>query len=37
VFHVRLIPLVLVLGPIAMALYWPRSPRQPSPAAGPEP
>jgi len=25
VFHVRLIPLVLVLGPLAMAWYWPRS------------
>jgi chromate transporter len=25
VFHVRLIPLVLVSGPIAMAWYWPRS------------
>ena len=23
-FHVRLIPLVLVLGPLAMAWYWPR-------------
>ncbi|WP_411871268.1 chromate transporter [Vulcanococcus limneticus] len=34
VFHVRLIPLVLVLGPIAMALYWPRSPRPPAPAPG---
>jgi chromate transporter len=24
VFHVRLIPLVLVTGPLAMAWYWPR-------------
>ena len=29
VFHVRLIPLVLVAGPLAMAWYWPRqTPRQ---------
>jgi len=35
VVHVRLIPLVLVLGPIAMALYWPRSPHPPAPAPGP--
>jgi len=28
VFHVRLIPLVLVAGPLAMAWYWPRR-RQP--------
>ena len=27
VFHVRLVPLVLVLAPVAMAWYWPRSPR----------
>jgi chromate transporter len=27
VLHVRLIPLVLVAGPVAMAIYWPRSPR----------
>jgi chromate transporter len=27
VFHVRLIPLVLVAGPLAMAWYWPRQPR----------
>lgn len=25
VFHVRLIPLVLITGPLAMAWYWPRS------------
>ena len=25
VFHVRLIPLVLIAGPLAMAWYWPRS------------
>lgn len=25
VFHVRLVPLVLVAGPLAMAWYWPRS------------
>jgi chromate transporter len=24
VFHVRLVPLVLVAGPLAMAWYWPR-------------
>jgi chromate transporter len=24
VFHVRLVPLVLVAGPVAMAWYWPR-------------
>ncbi len=35
VLHVRLIPLVLVLGPVAMALYWPRPPRAPAP--GPRP
>ena len=29
VFHVRLIPLVLVAGPLAMAWYWPR--RRPQP------
>jgi chromate transporter len=23
-FHVRLVPLVLILGPLAMAWYWPR-------------
>lgn len=28
VLHVRLVPLVLVAGPLAMAWYWPRSPRQ---------
>ncbi len=27
VFHVRLVPLVLVLAPLAMAWYRPRSPR----------
>ncbi|MBW4530929.1 MAG: chromate transporter [Aphanothece saxicola GSE-SYN-MK-01-06B] len=32
-FHVRLVPLVLVAGPLAMAWYWPR-PSQPSPPAG---
>ena len=26
VFHVRLVPLVLVAGPLAMAWYWPRKP-----------
>jgi chromate transporter len=25
VFHVRLVPLVLVVGPLAMAWYWPRN------------
>jgi chromate transporter len=25
VFHVRLVPLVLVAGPLAMAWYWPRA------------
>jgi chromate transporter len=29
VFHVRLIPLVLVAGPLAMAWYWPRRTPQP--------
>ena len=30
VFHVRLVPLVLVAGPLAMAWYWPRQgPEQP--------
>jgi chromate transporter len=24
VFHVRLVPLLLVLSPLAMAWYWPR-------------
>jgi chromate transporter len=28
VFHVRLVPLVLVAGPLAMAWYWPREPRR---------
>lgn len=28
-FHVRLIPLVLVAGPLAMAWYWPRRTAQP--------
>jgi len=32
VFHVRLIPLVLVAGPLAMAWYWPRG-HQPRPEA----
>lgn len=26
VFHVHLVPLVLVAGPVAMAIYWPRRP-----------
>ena len=29
VFHVRLVPLVLVAGPLAMAWYWPRPCRSP--------
>lgn len=32
-FHVRLVPLVLVAGPLAMAWYWPR-PSPPRPPAG---
>jgi len=32
-FHVRLVPLVLVAGPLAMAWYWPRR-SQPGPPAG---
>ena len=32
-FHVRLVPLVLVAGPLAMAWYWPRR-SQPRPPAG---
>jgi chromate transporter len=32
-FHVRLVPLVLVAGPLAMAWYWPRAAVQ----AGPRP
>ena len=28
VFHVRLVPLVLVAGPLAMAWYWPRGGKQ---------
>jgi chromate transporter len=28
VFHVRLVPLVLVAGPLAMAWYWPRGERR---------
>ena len=28
VFHVRLVPLVLVAGPVAMAWYWPRGERR---------
>jgi chromate transporter len=32
-FHVRLIPLVLVAGPLAMAWYWPRRGSAPPPAA----
>ena len=31
VFHVRLIPLVLVAGPLAMAWYWPRQGTQGAP------
>jgi chromate transporter len=31
VFHVRLIPVVLVSGPLAMAWYWPRSQAAPGP------
>lgn len=31
VFHVQLIPLVLVAGPLAMAWYWPRRPPTPTP------
>ncbi|MFM7676206.1 MAG: chromate transporter [Synechococcus sp.] len=33
--HVRLVPVVLVLGPLAMAWYWPR--RSPEPAPPPPP
>lgn len=33
VFNVRLVPLVLVLGPLAMAWYWPRQPSPRPPAA----
>lgn len=32
-FHVRLVPLVLVAGPLAMAWYWPRR-SQPGPPSG---
>jgi chromate transporter len=32
-FHVRLVPLVLVAGPLAMVWYWPR-PSHPRPPAG---
>jgi chromate transporter len=32
-FHVRLVPLVLVAGPLAMVWYWPRR-SQPGPPAG---
>lgn len=32
-FHLRLVPLVLVAGPLAMAWYWPRR-SQPGPPAG---
>jgi chromate transporter len=35
-FHVRLVPLVLVAGPLAMAWYWPRR-SHPSPPAGESP
>jgi chromate transporter len=35
VFHVRLVPLVLVAGPLAMAWYWPRPCRFPGPGSGP--
>ena len=28
VFHVRLVPLVLIAGPVAMVWYWPRRPEQ---------
>ncbi len=33
VFHVRLVPLVLVAGPLAMAWYWPRPSHPPAPPA----
>ena len=29
VLHMRLIPVVLVAGPLAMAWYWPRHPSSP--------
>ncbi|MEB3264696.1 MAG: chromate transporter [Synechococcus sp.] len=35
VAHLRLVPVVLVLGPLAMAWYWPR--RTPEPATPPQP
>ena len=35
VFQVRLVPLVLVAGPLAMVWYWPRGSRAQPPAAGP--
>lgn len=31
VFHLRLVPLLLVISPLAMLWYWPRSPREPRP------
>jgi chromate transporter len=31
VFHVRLVPLLLVVSPLAMLWYWPRSPEEPRP------
>lgn len=34
-FHVRLVPLVLVAGPLAMAWYWPRRSQPGSPAGEP--
>ncbi|MEB3156444.1 MAG: chromate transporter [Cyanobacteriota bacterium] len=30
-FHVRLVPLLLVISPLAMLWYWPRSPQEPRP------
>lgn len=35
VFQVRLVPLVLVAGPLAMAWYWPRRGRGAAPPSGP--
>ena len=29
VFHIRLIPVVLIAGPLAMAWYWPRGSARP--------
>ncbi len=34
-FHVRLVPLVLMAGPLAMAWYWPRDRRSPGGDPGP--